>query len=65
MSRRGGEQVSSCGLVPVPGHRQVLQQWKPAGGEGLQGGDAVVVQVQLSEEHLVAQPGRLEAGGQT
>lgn len=44
------------------GHRELLHQWKPAGSEGLQGGDAVVVQVQLSEEDLVAEPGRLVDG---
>lgn len=45
--------------IPVFGHREMLHQWEPAGAEALQGRDAVVAQVQLSEEDLVVQPGRL------
>lgn len=47
------------GVVPVLGHREMLHEGKPTGGEALQGRDAVVVQIQLSEEDLVVQPGRL------
>lgn len=45
--------------IPVLGHREVLQEGKPASSEALQGGDAVVVQMQLSEEDLVVQIGGL------
>lgn len=53
--------------VPVLGHGEMLHEREPAGAEALQGGDAVVVQAQLSEEDLVVQPGRLVDGarGQT
>lgn len=37
------------------GHREDLHEGKPAGSEALQGGDAVVIQMQLSEEDLVVQ----------
>lgn len=57
-------QVCSCRFLPVLGHGQMLHQWQPAGSEALEGGDAVVVQIQLSEEDLVAQPGRLVNGVQ-
>lgn len=45
--------------VPVLGHRQTLHEGQPASGEALQAGDAVVAQMQLSEEDLVVQTGRL------
>lgn len=56
-----------CRALPVFGHRQMLHQREPASAEAQQGGDAVVIQVQLSEEDLVGEPGRLvdEARGQT
>ncbi len=37
----------------------MLHEGKPAGSKALQGGDAVVVEVQLSEEDLIAQTGGL------
>lgn len=52
--------LSSTAGIPVLGHREMLQEGKPAGGEALQGGDGVVVEMQLSEEHLVVQSGRLK-----
>lgn len=45
--------------VPVLGHREMLQEGKPACSEALQGGEAVVVKLQLSEEDLVVQTGGL------
>lgn len=38
----------------------MLQEGKPAAREALQGGDAVVIQTQLSEEDMVVQTGGLK-----
>lgn len=46
--------------IPVLRHREELHEGKPPGSEALQGGDAVVVQTQLSEEDVVVQAGGLK-----
>ena len=45
---------------PVLGHVKAAEQRQPAAGQALQAGDAVVLQAQLSQQHVVLQTGSLQ-----